>query len=199
MPAGSTGLFTPGPAEIAVAIPSLPDMLTLNDTFSYLGTTVNGARSRKILYGGNVQGDPAGVDGQPLDFRLSGRGIVTVVQVNKFDPTVMGYVENRFYTGAPGSVGPNEIGSLALTEGVTIAVMIRSRYATSGHTQFVGYTAGLRILFAIVTGEVGEDRGTKEQVYDLTFTGFTNLCLPPNNTLYGKCWDNTIANFPVVT
>ena len=137
MAGGATGLYTPGPAEIAVAFPSSAGIA---GTWSYLGTTVSGARSQKILYGGNVQGDPAGVDGMPLDYRLSGRGIVTVIQVNKFDPVVMALVEGRFFGGAPGAVGTNEIGSLAMTEGLTGAFMIRSNYAAT-HSAFAGLHA----------------------------------------------------------
>jgi hypothetical protein len=184
----ATSLFTPGPAEIAVRIAG---------TYEYLGTTVNGARSRAILHTGNVQGDPAGVDGMPLDMRMSGRGIVVTMQINKYDPSVMNAMEARFLGGFTGSVGVNEVGSLALTEGLTFELLVRSRY--SFKTQFLAFNNGIHLLWAICNGELGRDYSTKEQVVDLTFFGFVNLILPPSDPRYGTCYDFDMTGFPEPT
>ena len=186
----SSSLFVPGPAEIAVAFPGGG-----SGSLQYLGVTVNGAKSRLILHTGNVQNDVAGVDGMPYDMRISGQNIITTMQINQYDPVVMNEVRQRFYGGIQGSIGANQIGSLLLTEGLTMQLMIRSRYAID-KAQFSGFPQGLNVLFAICNGEIGQDYSTKEQTVDLTFFGMMSMS---NETLTGVGWNTNVTGFPEPT
>lgn len=201
-------LFPPGPCEIAVGVGGgfyNGVQYGSEGELLYLGTTRDGGRAQEILYTGNVPADYAGVDGMPADIRLSGKGMVVVCQVQRFNPQVMGLLEGRYLSattvngsvtsrvGVRGGAGQLEIGSLLLTEGFDFELMIRSAYAYKSPYYQQGNQAGLHVLHCLVSGEMGRDFATREQVYNLTFLGLMEY--NPVNAEW-ELWNNNITGFP---
>jgi hypothetical protein len=186
-----TTFNVPGPAEIATGTePTTGNM-------QFLGFSERGIRVREILYTGNIQSDYAGHDGMPAEVRLSGKGLILSTQLVRFDPGVMANVKARYFGGTEGAVGPNEIGSLLFTEGLSFQTMVRSRYAITHPVFFQqGQRPGLRAPVCLATGELDWDLTTNAQVFNLTIAAF---CVIDVISLAGTLYDFDMTNFPAVT
>ncbi len=190
----ATTLFVPGPAEIAVGLGG-------GATFGgaggmlYLGLTEGPAEVQQVLHSGNVNADYAGAHGMPADMLLDGVTMLVTCQMKKVDPVVLNLVRAHFLGGPLG--GGILPGTLILAEQLAFTVMIRSQYVGIV-PQFSAFNPGLRLRYAVASGQQRWSMGTNTQVNYISFLGLTlpnTLTVPMTYT----CWDTNLGGFPPTT
>lgn len=182
----ATGIFVPGPAQIATGTGSA-------GAAEFLGYAKEGVRIRETAFKRPVRADFAGTQ-MPADMALEGKIAMIEVPILKYDPAVLSHLSGRMLGGAGGVVQANEIGTLVLTEGKSFQLWIKSPYQSK--SAFSNYAAGYRFPCAILPDDMSWNISTEEQVIRMTFIGLVSM---NTSTLSGTLYDNDMTGFPSLT
>jgi len=156
----------------------------------FLGFTRGRTRFRSTMLKKPVIADYAGLE-MPADMLRTGIMAHITMQLVRFDPAVLNRVQAQIAGAVTGQIQAGEIGTLLLAENSTFRVMVRSPYVSK--PIFSSQRAGVRLLWAFLDESFEAELTTEEQVWNLTFTGLTNIS---PLTLAGTCWDSDMSGFP---